>query len=46
MSVKIKQEELYQWGIMVGTPSTLETSRGQYSYVELVEDSHSLCVPL
>jgi hypothetical protein len=29
LSVKMQQEELYQWGLMVGTPSTPEKGRGQ-----------------
>jgi hypothetical protein len=44
--VKMQEEELYQWGLMVGTPSTPEKGHGQYIceeiyyiYVEHMEPS-------
>jgi len=47
--VKMQQEELYQWGIMVGTQRSPKKGHGQYSqeglyyrYVEHMKDSHSL----
>jgi hypothetical protein len=30
--MKIQQEELYQWGIMDGTPSTPKKGHGQWGY--------------
>jgi hypothetical protein len=40
--VKMQQEYLYQWRLMVDTPSTLEKGHGQWSYVGNMENSHSM----
>jgi hypothetical protein len=46
LSMNMHQEEIYQWGLLVGIPRIVEMGHGQYIYDEHMEESHSVCVPL